>query len=613
VPLNAPASRPASVIGILDELTINRIAAGEVVDRPASAVKELVENAIDAGARRIRVRLEGGGLDLVSVEDDGSGMTLHDLRLCWMRHATSKLVKLEDLMHVGTYGFRGEALSSLAAVAELRIDTRHHQEEDGHAIVVRDGQLRSEAPSAWVRGTRIEVRGLFAGIPVRRKFMGSAASEAQRVLTTLVRQALARPDVEFRLHHGARELLVAPAEDRKARVRRLLGQLAEGLSEVLWEADSMAITGFVGGPGTDRGRADQIHVSINRRPISGGMLQRAVAKGLNLPAGRYPVAVLDVTLPLDTVDVNVHPQKKEVRFQSEAPIFQAVSDAVANALDLGGLLPLYAPVPSRESLSHSMPFAAAMPATSDAALSSSEAPIAFPGSLLSLLGESVAPEPQAVQEDLFASSQRLVVFPGMEPRRAAPVSGPVSLGGVPFLGTEGYLLCQIQGGLMVIDQRAAHERILYEQALRSLSRDGAVPSQQLLFPLTLELPLREHQTAMATLGQLRDLSFDLEPFGGNVLLLRGIPASVSQERAEAILHEILAQLAEEELSSQALNEEFARAYAQAAAVRRDQELPSEERTRLVDELFASSDPWTSPGGRPIVARLSGEDLARLFR
>ena len=165
MPLNAPASRPASVIGILDELTINRIAAGEVVDRPASAVKELVENAIDAGARRIRVRLEGGGLDLVAVEDDGSGMTLHDLRLCWMRHATSKLVKLEDLMHVGTYGFRGEALSSLAAVAELRIDTRHHLEEDGHAIVVRDGQLRSEAPSAWVRGTRIEVRGLFAGFP----------------------------------------------------------------------------------------------------------------------------------------------------------------------------------------------------------------------------------------------------------------------------------------------------------------------------------------------------------------------------------------------------------------------------------------------------------------
>jgi DNA mismatch repair protein MutL len=612
VPLNASAPSTASVIGILDELTINRIAAGEVVDRPASAVKELVENAIDAGARRIRVRLEGGGLDLVSVEDDGSGMTLHDLRLCWMRHATSKLVKLEDLMHVGTYGFRGEALSSLASVAELRIDTRHHLEEDGHAIVVRDGQLRSEAPSGWVRGTRIEVRGLFAGIPVRRKFMGSAASEAQRVLTTMVRQALARPDVEFRLHHGARELLVAPAENRKARVRRLLGQLAEGLCEVLWEHDGVAITGFVGGPGTDRGRADQIHVSINRRPISGGMLQRAVAKGLNLPAGRYPVAVLDVTLPLETVDVNVHPQKKEVRFQSEAPIFQAVSDAVANALDLGGLLPLYAPVSERESSVRSVPFAAGSQAY-EIGLSASETSIAFPGSLASLLGETLAQEQDVVQEDLFSASERLVVFPGMEPRVAKPAPGPISLGGVPFLGTEGYLLCQIQGGLMVIDQRAAHERILYEQALRSLSRDGAVPSQQLLFPRTLELPLREHQTAMATLGQLRDLSFDLEPFGGNVLLLRGIPASVSQDRAEAILHEILAQLAEEELTSLALNEEFARAYAQAAAVRRDQDLPSEERTRLVDELFATSDPWTSPGGRPIVARLSGEDLSRLFR
>ncbi|MEN9353754.1 MAG: hypothetical protein RL318_1079 [Fibrobacterota bacterium] len=599
------------MIQLLDELTINRIAAGEVVDRPASAVKELVENALDAGARRIRVRLEGGGLDLISVEDDGGGMSREDLRLCWLRHATSKLIRLEDLMHVGTYGFRGEALSSLASVAELRIDTHQPGELEGHAIVVRDGELRSESPSGWPRGTKIEVRGLFAGVPVRRKFLGSATSEASRVLTTLVRQALCRPDVEFRLHHGTRELLVAPAEDRKARVRRLLGNLAEGLCPVLWEENGATIAGFVGGPGTDRGRADQIHLSINRRPVSGGMVQRAVAKGLNLPAGRFPVAVLEVTLPLETVDVNVHPQKKEVRFQSESPIFHAVANAVANALDVGGLLPLYVP----QALEANEPASAQSAAVTFAEVTNSvrmpfSASIAFPGSLSAML--PVQEEPEALQEDLFASSERLVVFPGMAKPQAPPVR-PAALGAVNFLGTEGYLLCQIMGGLMVIDQRAAHERILFDQALKSLSRDGTVPSQQLLFPRTLDLPLREHQTAVTILDRLRDLSFDLEPFGGTTLLLRGIPSSIAQERAEGILLEILAQLTDEEPTRETLDQEFAKAYARAAAVRRDQELPGPERERLVDELFASSDPWTSPNGKPVVARLSGEDLSRLFR
>lgn len=600
------------MIRVLDELTINRIAAGEVVDRPAAAVKELVENSLDAGATRIRVRLEGGGLDLISVEDDGGGMSREDLRLCWLRHATSKLVKLEDLMNVGTYGFRGEALSSLASVAELRIDTHQPGELEGHAIVVRDGELRSESPSGWPKGTKIEVRGLFAGIPVRRKFLGSATSEAQRVLTTLVRQALARPDVEFRLHHGTRELLVAPPESAKARVRRLLGNLADGLCPVRWEENGAVLEGFVGGPGTDRGRADQIHLSINRRPVSGGMVQRAVAKGLNLPAGRFPVVVLEVTLPLATVDVNVHPQKKEVRFQSESPVFHAVANAVANALDVGGLLPLYVPLPEAGEPAGSAPQGASVARLTESVKSS---PVlhAFPTSLSALM--PVPSEPEVQQEDLFSSSERLVVFPGMaRPRPAAPRPAPLgALGAVTFLGTEGYLLCQIMGGLMVIDQRAAHERILYDQALGSLSRDASVPSQQLLFPRTLDLPLREHQTAVSLLERLGDLSFDLEPFGGTTLLLRGIPASIAQERAEGILLEILAQLSDEEPSRETLDQEFAKAYARAAAVRRDTELPASEREKLVDDLFASSDPWTSPAGRPVVARLSGEDLSRLFR
>ena len=334
------------MIQLLDELVINRIAAGEVVDRPASAVKELVDNALDAGARRVRVKLEGGGLDLISVEDDGCGMVAEDLRKAWLRHATSKMVKFEDLAHVGTYGFRGEALSSLASVAEIRIDTRHASEPEGRAVVVHGGNLVTDAPSGWPRGTRVEVRGLFAGIPVRRRFLGTAQAEAQRVLGALVRQALARPDVEFRLSHGNRELLAVNAGERRARVRDLLGRVAEGLVPVEWSDGRVTVTGFVGGAGTDRGRADMAHFSVNRRPIQAGVLVRGVARGLGLPPGRHPICVLEITLPLEEVDINVHPQKREVRFQAEAPLFHAVAEAIASALDLRGELPLFQPSPA---------------------------------------------------------------------------------------------------------------------------------------------------------------------------------------------------------------------------------------------------------------------------
>lgn len=617
------------MIQLLDELVINRIAAGEVVDRPASAVKELVDNALDAGARRVRVKLEGGGLDLISVEDDGCGMVAEDLRKAWLRHATSKMVRFEDLSHVGTYGFRGEALSSLASVAEIRIDTRHASEPEGRAIVVHGGNLVTDAPSGWPRGTRVEVRGLFAGIPVRRRFLGTAQAEAQRVLGSLVRQALARPDVEFRLSHGNRELLAVNAGERRVRVRDLLGRVADGLVPVEWSDGRVTVTGFVGGAGTDRGRADMAHFSVNRRPIQAGVLVRGVARGLGLPPGRHPVCVLEITLPLEEVDINVHPQKREVRFQAEAPLFHAVAEAIASALDLRGELPLFQPAPVAAT-------APEEPASGRHASLAGFEPASFTTSLpgfgpsdedapAPLLTESdtSAPvdafEPPAApdrdQGDLFAErNPNLVAFPSA--RRPEEPAEPVrafSQAGIQILQVEGYLLCPLQGGLLCIDQRAAHERVLFEQALRGLEREGAVPSQQLLFPRPVELPVRERQTALAHLEDLRALSFDLEPFGGATLLLRGIPASVGQDDAESLLEELLGAVAEEEPTRERLHRAFAAGYARAAALRRTQELGAEERSALADDLFACREPWQTPSGAPTVTRISSTDLSRFFR
>jgi len=583
------------VIRVLDELVVNRIAAGEVVDRPASAVKELVENALDAGARRIKVRLEGGGLDLISVEDDGAGLTAEDLGLCWLRHATSKLERFEDLATVGTYGFRGEALSSLASVAELRIDTHHLSQADGRAIVVHGGNLVSESPSGWPRGTRVEVRGLFAGIPVRRRFLGSAQSEASRVLGTLVRQALFRPEVEFRLSHGNRELLHVRPSDRRQRCRDLLGALSEGMEPVEWTDRSLSIQGMVGAPGTDRGRADQIHFAVNRRPVSSGTLARAVSQGLGLPAGRHPVCVLDLSIPLEHVDVNVHPQKREVRFQAESMVFQAVTDAVAQALDKRSSLPLFLPSASAEQAPPLPGFEEAPPALPEAF----EPP--FSG---------IDPS----QVDLFAATNpNLVAFPST--RTTSVAQEPVRTfadSGVPFLQVDGYILCPLQGGLLCLDQRAAHERVLYEQALASLAREGALPSQQLLFPRAVELPVREFDTAISNLEALRSLSFDLEPFGGSTVLLRGVPVSTTQEEGEHLLLDVLAAVAEEEPTTARLHMAFAASYARAAALRRNDELSPQERSALADELFACAEPWQTPRGKQTVARIAAADLERLF-
>lgn len=618
------------MIHILDELVINRIAAGEVVDRPASAVKELVDNALDAGARRIRVKLEGGGLDLISVEDDGCGMVAEDLRKAWLRHATSKMVRFEDLASVGTYGFRGEALSSLASVAEVRIDSRHASEPEGRAIVVHGGNLTTDAPSGWPRGTRVEVRGLFAGIPVRRRFLGTAQAEAQRVLSSLVRQALARPDVEFRLSHGGKELLSVNSGDRRARVRDLLGRVAEGLVPVEWTDGRVTVTGFVGGAGTDRGRADMVHFSVNRRPVQAGVLARGVARGLGLPPGRHPVCVLEITLPLEEVDINVHPQKREVRFQAEGPLFHAVADAVASSLDLRGELPLFLPSSpaaatgepedDRDLTPPIMTESVGIPGFEPLVPPSSRRTVSLREAMDSGTEPADAIEPPEApdrdQGDLFAArNPTLVAFPSARRAEEAPPepARAFSQAGIRMLQVEGYLLCPLQGGLLCIDQRAAHERVLFEQALRGLEREGAVPSQQLLFPRPIELPVRERQIALAYLDDLRALSFDLEPFGGSTMLLRGIPASVGQDDAEGLLEELLGAVADEEPTREKLHRAFAAGFARSGALRRTQELGEEERSALADDLFACREPWQTPTGAPTVTRISPSDLSRFFR
>jgi len=338
------------------------------------------------------------------------------------------------------------------------------------------------------------------------------------------------------------------------------------------------------------------------------------------------VCVLEITLPLEEVDINVHPQKREVRFQAEGPLFHAIADAVASALDLRGELPLFLP---------SAP--AAMPPSDEGTPELGTDFVGLPGfeptghpgmlrgaALLDELDPGAHPPdaieppeaPDRDQGDLFATrNPTLVAFPSAR-RADEPPPEPArafSQAGIRILQVEGYLLCPLQGGLLCIDQRAAHERVLYEQALRGLEREGAVPSQQLLFPRPIELPVRERQLALAYLDDLRALSFDLEPFGGTTMLLRGAPASVGQDDAEGLLEELLGAVADEEPTREKLHKAFAAGFARSAALRRTQELGEEERSALADDLFACKEPWQTPSGAPTVTRISPSDLSRFFR
>jgi DNA mismatch repair protein MutL len=368
------------------------------------------------------------------------------------------------------------------------------------------------------------------------------------------------------------------------------------MEPVEWTDRSLSIQGLVGAPGTDRSRADQIHFAVNRRPVSSGTLARAVCQGLGLPAGRHPVCILDLTIPLEHVDVNVHPQKREVRFQAESAVFQAVSDAVANALDKRSSLPLFFPMEAQEEITPLPGF------------------VESPSSVAQAF-EPLFSNADPTQVDLFAASNpNLVAFPSSRTsERTAESARTFADSGVPFLQVEGYLLCPLQGGLLCLDQRAAHERVLYEQALSSLHREGALPSQQLLFPRPVELPVREYQTALSNLDALRALSFDLEPFGGSTLLLRGIPVSTTQEESEALLLDVLAAVSEEEPTQDRLHKAFAASFARAAALRRDEDMSPAERSALADELFACEEPWQTPRGRQTVARIAAADLERFFR
>ncbi|MSQ61425.1 MAG: DNA mismatch repair endonuclease MutL [Dehalococcoidia bacterium] len=564
-----------------------RIAAGEVVERPASIVKELVENAVDAGARRIGIEIEGGGVALIRVRDDGGGIAREDLALAFERHATSKLTTAEDLWAIRTLGFRGEALPSIAAASgEVEMTSRPPDELAGARVVLRDGAVAAQGDHGSAAGTTVTVREVFANQPARRAFLRSATSETRAILNVVTNAALARPDVAFALTADGRVAFRSGGGGlRDAAVAAYGAAVARDLLEAGGEAGDVRVEGLVSAPSQHRAARSGMVLVVNGRPITSRTLTYAIEKAYQglLPRGRHPLAVLTIALPPEAVDVNVHPTKTEVRFRDERVVFAAVQRAVRDAL-----------LSAAPSAATSIRLPDPGPAMTVAAQPAFHLPArAETRTLLERLGQERdrsrrTPEPAA-------SAAATAAFP---PLRA--------LGQI----RDTYIIAEGPEGMYLIDQHAAHERVLFE-SFRTWLGERRPEVQLLLSPLTLDLAPRQSLALERDADELASLGFDIEPFGEGGVIVRAVPEALVRRGApERAVLDLLDGLAEDRPTEE--GNRAAATLACHASVRAGMTLAAEEQRALIRQLEAAAQPRTCPHGRPTMIHLSAEALERGF-
>ncbi|WEK42426.1 MAG: DNA mismatch repair endonuclease MutL [Candidatus Sphingomonas colombiensis] len=582
----------------LPEHLINRIAAGEVVERPASALKELVENAIDAGATRIAVLLVAGGVERIEVADDGCGMSPQEMALACERHATSKLPG-DDIDAVATLGFRGEALPSIASVARVTLESRPRG-SDGWARTIDNGVLVREGPAALPPGTRIVVEGLFARVPARRKFLRSTRGEYAACLDVMRRLAMARPDIAFTVEHDGRRALAAlQAEDRPARVALLTDRaLADNSVAVDLEREGVVLGGVAGLPTFHRGVADHQYLFVNGRPVKDRLLIGAIrgAYAEMMPRDRHAVVALFLEVPPDQVDVNVHPAKTEVRFRDPAMIRGMIVSGIRRALDGAGHRVSHRPADDALAMWRSEPVAAPPPEQQQTIWQS--APQAVGGLVADRRPSFFAPPPQARAEAAWAPPPERVDHP---------------LGVARGQVAKTYIVAEAEDGLIIVDQHAAHERLVLERMRRALA-DGRVASQALLIPEVVELDETACDRLEARAAELSELGLDLERFGQRAILVRATPALLGSGDPAGLITDLADELAafDEALSLRERLDAVAGTMACHGSVRAGRVLSVAEMNALLREMEVTPHSGQCNHGRPTWVKLAHGDIEKLF-
>ncbi|MCC8410596.1 DNA mismatch repair endonuclease MutL [Mucilaginibacter sp. UR6-1] len=626
------------IIQLLPDSVANQIAAGEVVQRPASAVKELVENAIDAGADKIQLILKDAGKSLIQVIDNGCGMSMTDARMCFERHATSKIRKADDLFAIRTMGFRGEAMASIAAIAQVELKSRRHEDELGTCITIEGSEVISQEPCATATGTSISVKNLFYNTPARRNFLKSNSVEMRHIIDEFQRVALANPQVFLTLHHDGQEVYHLPASGLKQRIVHLLGNnYNQRLVPVEEDTTIIKLHGFVGKPEFARRTRGEQFFFVNNRFIRDAYLNHAVLTAFEelLPEDSFPLYVLFIDIDPAKIDINVHPTKTEIKYQDEKAIYAIIRSAVKRALgkynitptidfdqenSIGHLItekPLGEIVPPTITVNPDFnPFAteARQPAREehpflrDSNLTRSNGgggngsyrQLPVPQNWDTLY--QISKREQAIQQDLH--TEQLITINEQDINKASERQ--------LFQVHNRFILSQIKSGFMLINQQAAHERVLYERFLQQLESHSGT-SQQSLFPQSVTLNSSDFELLRELLPDIKSLGFDIREFGKNTVVVEGIPADLNN----ASEHELLEHLLEGFKNNQAIlklnkRDNLARSLARNAAIKAGTKLSLEEMNLLIDQLFACQMPNVALNGKPVISTFTMNEILERF-
>jgi len=584
----------------LDQDLINKIAAGEVVERPASVVKELMENSIDAGADQTNLEIKNGGSDLIMLQDNGSGMSKEDAKLAIERHATSKIFSLEDLFNIRTLGFRGEALASISAVSQFTLETKTKDSAEGTKLSIVNGKL-SIVSYGCPEGTKITIKDLFYNVPARKKFLKSATTEYNHILELLTQFALINPQISFKLTHNNKLILNLPKTDKwLTRLKQVLGtDIANYLIPVAAKG-TVAISGFIGKPQIARNNRKAQFIFINKRIVSDFLITKAVKEGYStlIPKELYPTFVLNIELPPDLVDVNVHPRKAEVKFKNTQEIYlsvlQAVQKSLTNNID-------------QEIILGDQRAVKKFTLKTEPSFRSYQPKISYQSSF-----KSIKPEASKINQALKFSKE-ILQADFIEQKNQEKVGDWRLLGQIH----NAYLLVEAPQGILIIDQHAAAERILYEKFKKQFGSQK-IKSQKLLLPLTLELSAKEVEILNQSLEFLSNLGFDIEIFGNNSFIVNAVPQDLDKLDIKTTILGIISDLEDNDFNqTKSIDEKKDLVIKYAAcrtAIKFNDKITSQEQIKLLEDILTIMDKInTCPHGRPFIMELTLDQLAKNFK
>ncbi len=608
----------ADIIRLLPDSVANQIAAGEVIQRPASAVKELLENSIDANATKIQLIIKDAGKTLIQVIDNGSGMSETDARMAFERHATSKISSADELFSLSTKGFRGEALASIAAVAQVELKTKPEKEELGTLITIEGTKVTAQEPCAYTNGSSISIKNLFFNIPARRNFLKSDTVEVKHIIDEFERVALAHPSIAFSMHHNNNELFNLPSSSLRQRIVGVFGnKYNEKLAPIEEQTDIVKISGFIGKPQYAKKTRGEQFFFVNNRFIKSSYLHHAIIAAYEnlIPSDQHPSYFIFLEVDPKTIDINIHPTKTEIKFEDEKAIYAILRSATKHSLGQYNISPTLDFERDPQFDADALPSNATIKAPT-IEVDPTFNPFDEKPKSSSKSGASYTPPVRQPKQQNWE-----VLFEGIDKEKATEESGQVTFdttttdsqvnNKISYQLHGKYILSHIKTGFMIIHQQRAHSRILYEQLLEQLENQSTV-SQQLLFPQQISLSTSNYTLINEMSGDLKSIGFDINDFGKNTVIVQGAPVGITDSDIQPTIEKILEDLKSGDTNKNEIKEVLAKSIANSMAIKHNKGLQQEEMANLIDELFACKLPYNAPNGKPTLITLTLDELDKRF-